>query len=30
MQKPFVLNFRLNALYKSEQDRYMAKRLENI
>ena len=30
MQKPFVLNFRLHALYKSEQDKYMAKKLENI
>ena len=30
MQKPFVFNIRLNALYKSEQDKYMAKKLENI
>ena len=30
MRKPFILNIRLNALQKSEQDRYMAKKLENI
>lgn len=30
MQKPFVLNYRLNALYKSEQDKYMARKLEKI
>ena len=30
MRKPFILNARLNDLYKSEQNKYMAKRLENI
>ena len=29
MRKPFILNARLNELYKSEQDKYMAKKLEN-
>jgi hypothetical protein len=28
MRKPFILNARLNELYKSEQDKYMAKKLE--
>ena len=30
MQRPFILNLRLNELYKSEQDKYMAKKLESI
>ena len=30
MRKPFILNIRLNALQKSEQDRYMAKKLESV
>ena len=30
MHKPFILNMRLNELYKSEQDRYMAKKLETV
>lgn len=30
MRKPFVLNARLNEIYKSEQNRYMAKRLGNV
>ena len=29
MRKPFVLNARLNDIYKSEQDKYMAKKLGN-
>ena len=29
MRKPFVLNARLNELYKSEQDKYMARKLES-
>jgi hypothetical protein len=28
MRKPFVLNARLNELHKSEQDKYMARKLE--
>ena len=30
MHRPLILNFRLNELYKSEQDRYMAKKLESV
>ena len=30
MHRPLILNIRLNALYKSEQDKYMAKKLDNI
>lgn len=30
MHKPFILNMRLNELYKNEQDRYMAKKLETV
>ena len=30
MYVPFILNLRLNQLYKSEQDRYMAKKLESV
>ena len=29
MRKPFVVNARLNEIYKSEQDKYMARRLGN-
>jgi hypothetical protein len=29
MRKPFVLNTRLNEIYNSEQNKYMAKKLEN-
>jgi hypothetical protein len=29
MKKPFVLNMRLNELHKSDQNKYMARRLEN-
>jgi hypothetical protein len=29
MRRPFVLNARLNDLYKSEQNKYMANKLEN-
>ncbi len=29
MRKPFVLNARLNEMYKSEQDKYMARKLES-
>lgn len=29
MRKPFILNARLNDLYKSEQNKYMANKLEN-
>ena len=28
MRKPFVLNTRLNEIYKSEQNKYMAKKLK--
>lgn len=29
MRKPFILNARLNELYKNEQNKYMAYKLEN-
>ena len=29
MRKPFILNMHLNELHKSEQDKYMARKLEN-
>ena len=30
MQRQFILNLRLNELYKSEQDKIMARKLENV
>ena len=30
MFKPFILNLRLNELYKSEQDKIMARKLESV
>ncbi len=30
MKRPFILNMRLNELYKSEQDKIMAKKLDNV